>query len=416
MMVFAFSYMQVMPAFLDFVFPFGRQEFPDDFQYAGFRHESSVGEGFEALCVPELGRSGMEIRMCYSLKSVEPSAGQKEWPWSIRMTSVYHAFDVKFGHATWLMVKGNDLMKSRISETTGSQKLFPQSSYDSVKQAFASTLGIHWLLGEWSAENWRWYLNFLDNQLQGLTRQTLAMVVDGTPITTELGAKDYPQVHTRQSTTSTLVEKGSLPDSETKTSFYKSFSAAYHALKIVTKSPPDLPTVPCTLSRQDGHPEFSLIDLQKLQDLQEKVNEATLTIKSNISVITELGEYYVSIVKWEDWPEEILRQSERYVIGLSKRFQIIEKDLHVQLSRTESLSNRLADRKALLYAVLEYRTLEANRVLAEKARRSADNMEDMTRGMHDIAQKTQQETVSMRIITLVTLFFLPGTFISVHAT
>jgi ribose/xylose/arabinose/galactoside ABC-type transport system permease subunit len=35
--------------------------------------------------------------------------------------------------------------------------------------------------------------------------------------------------------------------------------------------------------------------------------------------------------------------------------------------------------------------------------------------MHDIARKTKQETVSMRIITLVTLFFLPGTFIGVSA-
>lgn len=33
--------------------------------------------------------------------------------------------------------------------------------------------------------------------------------------------------------------------------------------------------------------------------------------------------------------------------------------------------------------------------------------------MHILTQKTTQETVSMRIITLVTLFFLPGTFISV---
>jgi hypothetical protein len=41
-------------------------------------------------------------------------------------------------------------------------------------------------------------------------------------------------------------------------------------------------------------------------------------------------------------------------------------------------------------------------------------MENMTQDMHQIAQKTKQETVSMRVITLVTLFFLPGTFISVR--
>jgi len=52
-------------------------------------------------------------------------------------------------------------------------------------------------------------------------------------------------------------------------------------------------------------------------------------------------------------------------------------------------------------------------MLALKAQQSAENMEWMTKDMHIIAQKTQQETVSMRIITLVTLFFLPGTFISV---
>lgn len=38
----------------------------------------------------------------------------------------------------------------------------------------------------------------------------------------------------------------------------------------------------------------------------------------------------------------------------------------------------------------------------------------MTEDMNDIARKTKIETVSMKVITLVTLFFLPGTFISVR--
>jgi hypothetical protein len=57
--------------------------------------------------------------------------------------------------------------------------------------------------------------------------------------------------------------------------------------------------------------------------------------------------------------------------------------------------------------------MESNKLFAAKAQLSTENMEIMTRDMHEIAQKTKQETVSMRIITLVTLFFLPGTFISV---
>jgi hypothetical protein len=49
----------------------------------------------------------------------------------------------------------------------------------------------------------------------------------------------------------------------------------------------------------------------------------------------------------------------------------------------------------------------------EAAKLSASNMELMTENMHVIAKKTEVETISMRIITVVTLFFLPGTFISV---
>jgi hypothetical protein len=62
---------------------------------------------------------------------------------------------------------------------------------------------------------------------------------------------------------------------------------------------------------------------------------------------------------------------------------------------------------------MNYRNAEASMILAMKAQQSTENMEVMTKDMHVIAQKTKQETVSMRIITLVTLFFLPGTFISV---
>jgi hypothetical protein len=50
---------------------------------------------------------------------------------------------------------------------------------------------------------------------------------------------------------------------------------------------------------------------------------------------------------------------------------------------------------------------------AQKAQESANRMEELTLDMHHIAKKTERETVSMGIITLVTLLFLPGTFMSV---
>lgn len=40
-------------------------------------------------------------------------------------------------------------------------------------------------------------------------------------------------------------------------------------------------------------------------------------------------------------------------------------------------------------------------------------MKVMAEAMHTIARETKMEAANMRIITLVTLFFLPGTFVSV---
>lgn len=57
--------------------------------------------------------------------------------------------------------------------------------------------------------------------------------------------------------------------------------------------------------------------------------------------------------------------------------------------------------------------MQANFLVSERAQVSTSKMEALTEKMHEIAAKTQTETVSMRIITVVTLFFLPGTFISV---
>jgi hypothetical protein len=57
--------------------------------------------------------------------------------------------------------------------------------------------------------------------------------------------------------------------------------------------------------------------------------------------------------------------------------------------------------------------MQASEVFARRAQESAVKMEAMTLNMNDLARKTKQETVSMRVITLVTLFFLPGTFIGV---
>lgn len=64
-------------------------------------------------------------------------------------------------------------------------------------------------------------------------------------------------------------------------------------------------------------------------------------------------------------------------------------------------------------SILELRTKEANQDFAEKAKEATIRNQAMGEETLRIALRTVLETVSMRVITLVTLFYLPGTFISV---
>jgi inosine/xanthosine triphosphate pyrophosphatase family protein len=59
--------------------------------------------------------------------------------------------------------------------------------------------------------------------------------------------------------------------------------------------------------------------------------------------------------------------------------------------------------------------MQASSFFAKEAQSSTKNMEKMTQNMQKVANRTQQEAISMRVITLVTLFFLPATSIAVSS-
>lgn len=70
--------------------------------------------------------------------------------------------------------------------------------------------------------------------------------------------------------------------------------------------------------------------------------------------------------------------------------------------------------------MLQYRSVKASEALAKEATLSARRMEGVTNAMYAIAEKTKEETSSMKVITSVsvtlTLFFLPATFTAVSGS
>lgn len=168
-----------MPAFLDFVFPFGEQEYEEDFHFSGFREEDHLDNRRRVPQIPELGRSGRELRICYNLRSVEQTNDKKSiLPWSIRQTAVYHSFDLETAQSLWVTVKGNHCIKDRILESMQAAK---NRTFQTDGEAFSATLATHLLLCDWAGENWRWYINNLEKEFQKLTRSTMSTVVDKVP-------------------------------------------------------------------------------------------------------------------------------------------------------------------------------------------------------------------------------------------
>ncbi len=350
----SFTYHQVMPVFLDFIFPFGRQEYAQDFHFSGFRHETSVTDDDLGLRLPELGRSGREIRLCYSLKSVEPSKGQQHWPWSIRQSAVHHSFDVETRRATWIVVKGDQLMKKRIKSATKSLGLSGASSLWTFDRVFASTLAMHMILCDWCGENWRWYINFLEEQLQARTRRTLSTMVGNLP--SPVAEENFDQ----HGKCSFPIMKGKLSEPGFEKVHIQQLNSVKPPVPASQSLPPFTPQHPVLLdeSREqpehEAQPEFSFNDLQQLQFIEEKVNETLLVLEVNASVLAQLRQCYLSIIAPESQPGELILKWRGDIVQFEKRIANIENDLALQQSRVRTLLRLLADRKSLVGSVIPH--------------------------------------------------------------
>ncbi|KAF2735006.1 hypothetical protein EJ04DRAFT_576404 [Polyplosphaeria fusca] len=487
MFTFLFSYHQVMPSFLDFIFPFGRQEHARDSYFGGFREEDSLESKRRGVQIQSLGRSGIALRLCYNLRSVERlQRPHLDVKWSIRQSATYHSFDFETGQSLWINVKGNRGIKDRITE--GSQSPF-LSDFSTRSLAFASSLATHSIMCDWSAENWRWYINDMEDELQDLTRSALVTPVekDPTPMLSPRWNNGPFPSPSRRTTLQTLAgqfnksESFSTSSSSRSSTFFKEFGKPMpspdgrhsheHCMNTaetkpktavrrmmswyghvqslnprgpwlwrqkstssdtfnmfekhgpneqvqlgssteVKKEPPELPPGLPQDCLPEGRETLRFGDLQRIQFLEEKAQETVLVLGLNVEVLKELSQHYQYLKFYPAFPADILSGCEADLARFDRRVSNIVKDLQMLQTRTETLLRLLANRKGLLNNMLQYRSVKASEFFAKKAQESADNMEAMTTEMHQIAHKTIQETVSMRVITSVTLFFLPATFIA----
>jgi hypothetical protein len=165
------SYHQVMPSYLDFISVFGVQWEPRDLRFSGFREQLILGQSASTTAIPALGRSGRQYQLSFNLKGVSQvpipnKPGRNRW--SIRQAAIHHQFDVELGTTLWIVTKGDRDLKERIEDTTAPPPYgrIEDQSFDTPEECFRSSLAVHLLLCNWSTEEWRWYIQFLETSIE----------------------------------------------------------------------------------------------------------------------------------------------------------------------------------------------------------------------------------------------------------
>lgn len=378
-----------MPQFLDLVSTFGYQAEDLDakaFHFTSFNEERFLDEGAaKSHAIPRLGRSGRELRLCYNLWSVEPSA-----PWSIRQTAVYHSFDVENGRSLWVNIKGNEEMESRITEAVSSSSHLQAASLKTKKGSFAATLITHILIFEWSGENWQSLINHLEKQLRKLLTTAKAaplkyvesalnvdMKVLLDQLIDEEGSHQGKSLSRANSAAVTGPFRRNTANSDwsllgrVKSGFSRiSTGTGVEVLKPAARtmstplSPPISPIIP-TFSpfirsggkEPDGQSsqipvhllqDFKVTGLQTLTRIGEQLHEAHLVLKLNIDVLESILEYYQSLAANDEFPVEIAQEATTDLKYFERRVRGIIRGQRMEQYRIETLKKMLVDGKALV--------------------------------------------------------------------
>lgn len=341
-----------MPAFLDFVFPFGFQIDERDTHFGGSRFECSIDPQDREQRLPELGRSGFGFQQCYSLKSIEPSRGNQSWPWSMRRTAIYHAFDLERGSAKWIMLKANSLLQDRVNSTVGVPEPPLQGQ---VANGFAMSLATHLVPCEWAAEHWRWYLSFIEQEIQTTTQRALTLEVDEQ--IDDFNPQTPSRVATMLSQSDESVNLISKCWNFAATCTQKSMSSERDKAdggideKKVRFGPNEARNFNFGRKlelEQENKISFSFEDIQQIQFIQEKVNEAGMVLGSNIDTLTAVQNQHLEVWTSESFPSDSKHACKGAFRKYQRRMAAIVQELKLHQSTVRTFLKLLADRKSIV--------------------------------------------------------------------
>ena len=365
MLMLCFTYFQVMPEFIDFLMPFGRQSRARKFHRSAFRWQTrlrnprSLGYQYSSagLRIPVLGWSGQDLQICYNLKSME-SSSQGDWPWSARDCAVNHTFDLQNTRVTWLMIKGNTLIQDRIRAATLHQSPAELSTFQTHDEAFVSTLTTHLLIFDWAAENWEHFIDFIDEKHHEISRRAVSDEIDVLPAIVRSDQstihRDSKRTHTDLSARSVmsggLQALDDMPESLSSILKKEKVSSPNNVVAWDIEARDDVSPMTKKSIRVDfdarGQQNVCFSDLQKLQFLHDKANEAILIQKLNSKVMAQISQFYHTALPLQQ--PSVISQREEDLKVFASRTGALQDDLYTFVSKLETLVNSIIGSKELV--------------------------------------------------------------------
>ncbi|ORX98952.1 hypothetical protein BCR34DRAFT_142252 [Clohesyomyces aquaticus] len=140
-----------------------------------------------------------------------------------------------------------------------------------------------------------------------------------------------------------------------------------------------------------AHKQYRPRDFQDLHFWQDKTSEAVMVLETNVEVIRSLQKFYASLKTHEDLPITLKTDCESDISSFFSSLDGIVDDFNMHISRARLLVKIITDRKELVIQHLQGQIAE--------------------RG-EELNRRLEREAVLMRIVTILTLIYLPATFVS----
>lgn len=144
-------------------------------------------------------------------------------------------------------------------------------------------------------------------------------------------------------------------------------------------------------------PELAPRSVTLVQEYEDKVNETLMVLESNIKIFSSLLASYVALVEDANFPQQEQTACKIAVKMFGTKIQEHIYDLQMQADRARVLSKVAADRKNIVFQQLQTQT--------------AIKQEALASSMWEFSERGQKEAIAMRIITVITLLYLPPTFV-----